>query len=179
MIYELGGPEVKTFRECLELVLAEIDRKRLLVPVPFAACHASRRRCCKCLPKPLLTVDQVRQLKVDNVVSEAATGRRPHDRRLSASIRPASRRCCRLTSPATGPPASSSGATPEPAVVVGGRRRRGEIDGKADDADDDPPPAEQGEAVAADEAEEGSHHDQRRQEGDDEADGDDQRVARR
>ena len=34
-IYELGGPEVKTMRECLELVLATIERRRLLVPVPF------------------------------------------------------------------------------------------------------------------------------------------------
>ena len=34
-VYELGGPEIKTFRECMELMLKEIDRKRLLVTVPW------------------------------------------------------------------------------------------------------------------------------------------------
>jgi uncharacterized protein YbjT (DUF2867 family) len=71
MTYELGGPEVKTFRECLALVLAEIDRKRLLLPLPFALANVMAA-VLQLLPKPLLTVDQVRQLKVDNVVSEAA-----------------------------------------------------------------------------------------------------------
>jgi NADH dehydrogenase len=72
-IYELGGPEVKTFRECLELMLAEIERKRLLVPLPwwFANALAS---VFQLLPKPILTVDQVKQLKIDNVVSEEAIG---------------------------------------------------------------------------------------------------------
>ena len=36
-IYELGGPEVKTFKELMQYVLATIERKRLLVPVPFFA----------------------------------------------------------------------------------------------------------------------------------------------
>ena len=35
LIYELGGPRVYTFRELLELLLAEIGRRRMLVPVPF------------------------------------------------------------------------------------------------------------------------------------------------
>src|SRR5262249_26494669 len=35
-IYELGGPEVKTFRELMELLLREIGRRRLLMPIPFA-----------------------------------------------------------------------------------------------------------------------------------------------
>lgn len=69
--YELGGPEVKTFRECLELILAAIERKRLLVPLPFPLATAAAS-ILQLLPKPLLTVDQVRQLRVDNVVSEAA-----------------------------------------------------------------------------------------------------------
>src|SRR3954469_11238820 len=34
-IYELGGPEVLTMREILEIILATIERKRMLVPVPF------------------------------------------------------------------------------------------------------------------------------------------------
>lgn len=70
-VYELGGPEIKTFRECLELMLAEIDRKRLLMPLPWplAAFAAS---ILQFLPGKLLTPDQVRLLRVDNVVSEAA-----------------------------------------------------------------------------------------------------------
>jgi uncharacterized protein YbjT (DUF2867 family) len=69
--YELGGPEVKTFRECIETMLAAIDRQRLLVPVPWWAASAGAS-VLQMLPKPLLTVDQVKQLKIDNVVSEAA-----------------------------------------------------------------------------------------------------------
>ena len=36
-IYELGGPEVRTFEQLMQFVLATIERKRLLVPVPFFA----------------------------------------------------------------------------------------------------------------------------------------------
>jgi len=66
--YELGGPEVLTFRQCMELILAVTERKRLLVPMPFplAAVAAS---ILQYGPKPLLTPDQVRQLRSDNVVS--------------------------------------------------------------------------------------------------------------
>ena len=70
-VYELGGPQVKTFRQCLELTLAEIGRRRLLVPVPWWLATAGAA-VAQLLPKPLLTVDQVRQLAIDNVVSEAA-----------------------------------------------------------------------------------------------------------
>jgi NADH dehydrogenase len=69
--YELGGPEVKTFRECMEMILAVTERRRLLVPVPFPLA-ALAGAVLQYLPKPLLTADQVRQLRVDNVVSEAA-----------------------------------------------------------------------------------------------------------
>ena len=70
--YELGGPEVKTFRECLETTLAAIDRRRLLVPVPWWLASAGASALQLWPWQPLLTVDQVRQLKIDNVVSEAA-----------------------------------------------------------------------------------------------------------
>ncbi len=69
--YELGGPEIVTFRECMELMLREIDRKRLLVPVPWAVASLIGA-VAQHLPGKLLTVDQVRQLRHDNVVSEAA-----------------------------------------------------------------------------------------------------------
>jgi NADH dehydrogenase len=70
-IYELGGPEVKTFRQLLEYVLATIERKRLLVPVPFFVAKL-QAMMLQYLPMPLLTPDQVELLRVDNVVSEAA-----------------------------------------------------------------------------------------------------------
>jgi uncharacterized protein YbjT (DUF2867 family) len=69
--YELGGPEVKTFRECLELMLAATDRRRLLLPVPWSLASAGAS-VLQLWPWPLLTVDQVTQLKMDNVVSDAA-----------------------------------------------------------------------------------------------------------
>jgi NADH dehydrogenase len=70
-VYELGGPEIKTFRECMELVLATTERRRLLVPVPWGVARVAAA-VTQLLPKPLLTVDQVTQLRIDNVVSEAA-----------------------------------------------------------------------------------------------------------
>ena len=70
-VYELGGPEVFTFRELMEFILRETGRKRLLVPVPFWLAILEAWFLQR-LPKPLLTVDQVRLLKRDNVVSEAA-----------------------------------------------------------------------------------------------------------
>src|SRR6202012_782208 len=34
-IYELGGPDVRSFRELMEFTLATIERRRLLIPLPF------------------------------------------------------------------------------------------------------------------------------------------------
>jgi uncharacterized protein YbjT (DUF2867 family) len=70
-IYELGGPEVKTFEQLMRYVLATIERKRLLVPVPFFAAKV-KAALLQYMPKPPLTPDQVEMLRVDNVVSEAA-----------------------------------------------------------------------------------------------------------
>ncbi|MBI3703601.1 MAG: complex I NDUFA9 subunit family protein [Rhizobiales bacterium] len=70
-IYELGGPEVRTFKELLQLMLATIERKRLLVPFPYWLAKL-QAMALQFLPVPLLTPDQVDMLRVDNVVSEAA-----------------------------------------------------------------------------------------------------------
>lgn len=70
--YELGGPEVRTFKELMEFVLATIERRRLLVPLPFALASL-KAQFLQFLPKPPLTPDQVEMLKTDNVVSEAAS----------------------------------------------------------------------------------------------------------
>jgi len=70
-IYELGGPDVRTFKQLMEFILATIERRRLLVPVPFALMklHAS---FVQFLPTPPITLDQVELLKRDNVVAAAA-----------------------------------------------------------------------------------------------------------
>jgi NADH dehydrogenase len=70
-IYELGGPEAKSFKELMQFVLATIERRRLLVPIPFwlAKLQASMLQL---MPKPLLTPDQVELLHGDIVVSDAA-----------------------------------------------------------------------------------------------------------
>jgi NADH dehydrogenase len=70
-IYELGGPDVRTFKELLQFVLRTIERRRLLVPLPFflAKMQAS---VLQYFPTPPLTPDQVELLRVDNVVSDTA-----------------------------------------------------------------------------------------------------------
>ncbi|MDX9861772.1 MAG: complex I NDUFA9 subunit family protein [Rhodospirillales bacterium] len=71
--YELGGPRTYTFRELLELMLAEIRRCRLLVPVPYFVASIEGWFLEKS-PWPLLTRDQVRLLRNDNVVGPGALG---------------------------------------------------------------------------------------------------------
>jgi uncharacterized protein YbjT (DUF2867 family) len=70
-IYELGGPEVRTFKQLMEYVLATVERRRLLVPLPFPIARL-QAQVLQFLPKPPLTPDQVEMLKVDNVVSAEA-----------------------------------------------------------------------------------------------------------
>jgi NADH dehydrogenase len=69
--YELGGPEALTLREVMERVLTYTMRKRLLVPEPFWLAKL-QAAFLQLLPKPPLTIDQVRLLESDNVVSEGA-----------------------------------------------------------------------------------------------------------
>lgn len=73
--YELGGPRVYTFRELMELMLHEIRRKRLLVPVPWGVSEKLGAFFEK-IPffAPLLTRDQVELLKKDNVVAPGKPG---------------------------------------------------------------------------------------------------------
>lgn len=79
-VYELGGPEVLTFRQCLETMLRIVDRKRPLVALPFGIASLIGS-IASLIPfvKPPLTSDQVKLLRSDNVVSEAA---RKEDRTL-------------------------------------------------------------------------------------------------
>ena len=70
-IYELGGGEVLTFRQCLEEMLRVIGRKRMFVSIPFWIAKI-QGSILGYLPKPPLTKDQVVSLQHDNVVSHAA-----------------------------------------------------------------------------------------------------------
>ena len=79
-IYELGGPEVATFRELMELMLRIIRRRRLVLNIPFPVAGAmaggfsfGNWLSFGLLPMTI-TPDQVRSLRVDNVVSEGAKG---------------------------------------------------------------------------------------------------------
>jgi uncharacterized protein YbjT (DUF2867 family) len=70
-VYELGGPEVRSFKELMQFLLATIERRRLLVPIPFALAKF-QAGFLQFLPKPLLTPDQVELLRRDAIVSETA-----------------------------------------------------------------------------------------------------------
>ena len=78
--YELGGPDVDTFRELMQQMLQVIRRRRLIVNIPFgiakimAAGMEFVQTISFGLVPPQITRDQVRSLRVDNVVSEGARG---------------------------------------------------------------------------------------------------------
>lgn len=72
-IYELGGREVLSFRECMEVMLTTVERRRGFLSLPFGVASLLAG-LISLVPfiKPPLTGDQVKLLKKDNVVSEAA-----------------------------------------------------------------------------------------------------------
>ena len=67
-IIECVGPETLTFKEILEILLNLINKKRLLLPFPLALAKLSAK-FFQLLPKPLLTEDQLKLLKYDNITS--------------------------------------------------------------------------------------------------------------
>jgi uncharacterized protein YbjT (DUF2867 family) len=69
--YELGGPETRSFKDLMRFVLATIERRRLLIPIPFALAKL-QASLLQLMPNPPLTPDQVELLRSDNVVSEQA-----------------------------------------------------------------------------------------------------------
>ncbi len=79
-IYELGGPEVATFRDLMKVMLKIIRRRRLILNMPFGiaavmawAMELVQKVTFGLIP-PQITRDQVRSLRVDNVASEGAKG---------------------------------------------------------------------------------------------------------
>ncbi len=65
-VIEALGPDVLTFKEMLEILLNSINKKRLLLPLPLPIAKLSTSILEK-FPKPLITKDQLRLLKYDNV----------------------------------------------------------------------------------------------------------------
>jgi NADH dehydrogenase len=79
--YELGGPEVATFRELMHRMLGVIQRRRAVVNVPFWAANIMgfgfdmlQAVTLGLIENRMITRDQVRNLRRDNVVSEGARG---------------------------------------------------------------------------------------------------------
>ena len=67
-VIECVGPEVLTFKEILQILLDLIKKRRLLLPFPLYLAKFSAK-LFQLLPKPLLTEDQLRLLKYDNIPS--------------------------------------------------------------------------------------------------------------
>ena len=65
---ECIGPEVLTFKEIMQILLKAIDKKRLLVPIPFPIAKLMAT-FLGMLPNPIFTQDQLRLLKYNNVAS--------------------------------------------------------------------------------------------------------------
>ena len=67
-IFELGGPKNYSFKELMELMLKEIKKKKLLIPISFKIAKF-QSYFLQMLPNPILTPDQVEMLKNNNIVS--------------------------------------------------------------------------------------------------------------
>ncbi|UWQ77046.1 complex I NDUFA9 subunit family protein [Leisingera sp. M658] len=80
-IYELGGPEVKSFRALMVQMLEVIHRRRMILSLPRPAAwlvafgfDMLQAASFQLIENKVLTRDQLRNLKADNVVSEGAKG---------------------------------------------------------------------------------------------------------
>ena len=78
-IYELGGPNIETFSELMKRMLGVIQRRRLMLKVPFfvAGIMGQSLDLLKAItfglfPNNILTQDQVKNLQIDNIVSTDA-----------------------------------------------------------------------------------------------------------
>ena len=70
-VYELGGPEVLRFKELLQRLKIHTKQRVALIPVPFWMTKI-QAVCMGVMPNPPLTVDQIKSLRTDNIVSNSA-----------------------------------------------------------------------------------------------------------
>ena len=68
IILECIGPETLSFKEIIKILLNSIEKKRLLIPLPTPLAKLSAK-LLQLLPQPLLTEDQLKLLKYDNIKS--------------------------------------------------------------------------------------------------------------
>ena len=80
-VYELGGPDVASFRDLMTQMLGVIQRRRLVLNIPFIAARAMafgfdtlQMLTLGLVKNGMITADQVRSLRRDNVVSPGAKG---------------------------------------------------------------------------------------------------------
>ncbi|CUH49996.1 complex I NDUFA9 subunit family protein [Ruegeria atlantica] len=80
-VYELGGPEVKTFRALMQQMLDVIYRRRVIIGMPFFVARIMagvldivKFVSFQLFPNHILTRDQLKNLRRNNVVSEGAKG---------------------------------------------------------------------------------------------------------
>ena len=66
---ECIGPEILTFKQILSKILISINKKRLLFPIPLPLAKINAK-LFGMFPKPLLTMDQLKLLKYDNIISK-------------------------------------------------------------------------------------------------------------
>ena len=74
-LYELGGPDIDSFKELMQIMLQVTCRRRLLLPLPFSVASLLGRLLGP-VPGAPITADQVRLLRKDNVVAATALGLR-------------------------------------------------------------------------------------------------------
>jgi len=67
-IIECVGPEILSFKEIIQKLLNLIEKKRILLPLPLSVANFSAK-IFEIMPKPLLTRDQLKLLKYDNISS--------------------------------------------------------------------------------------------------------------
>ncbi|PCJ03162.1 MAG: NAD-dependent dehydratase [Alphaproteobacteria bacterium] len=72
-IYQLGGPDVVTFREIYEKLFKYTMRPKMLISMPFSVAKLEAV-FLNILPNPILTPDQVESLKTDSIVDNEALG---------------------------------------------------------------------------------------------------------
>ena len=67
-VIECVGPEELSFKEIIIKILKSIDKKRLLIPIPILIAKIFAK-LFEIMPKPILTTDQLKLLKYNNIVS--------------------------------------------------------------------------------------------------------------
>lgn len=72
-IFELGGPSAYSFKELMQVMMEVIDRRRLLIPVPSTVAYGIGL-VAQVLPEPFITIDQLRLLTSDSILTGAKPG---------------------------------------------------------------------------------------------------------